>query len=326
MSLAPLLGWLAERLVFRPLRQREASSAETLVASLGVLVLLIGIAYEIWGLQSHLDAPSIVPSGSVDLPGGATIDRISLAQLAVAILVVLALTLLTRLTRVGRVVRAVVDNRDLARGNGIRADHVAAGGWMVRLRTRGPDRSACSRRPSHTVLDSSDTSSSWSPRGRRGGPAVLADGVVAAALALGSDRPSSSQVQLSGRLQNLIGSLHANLFVVALLLGLLLVPRLAETGRRPFWASSAARPAGDPAPSRPACCWRARSSWRAGQRHTAEEVPGLALVSSPSFCSAAWPVRSHSVPPGTPVSVRYSAPRSRIRRTALRVYRARSPF
>jgi branched-chain amino acid transport system permease protein len=103
-------------------------------------------------------------------------------------------------------------------------------------------------------------------------------GVVLAALALGVGQAELQQVQLTGRVQSLLGSLHANLFVVALLLGLLLVPRLAETrsasvlgvvGRPPRW-----RPGAIPA----GLLLASPFIMGAGQRHTAEQVPGLALV------------------------------------------------
>ena len=69
----PGLGLLADLLVFRPLRHRGAGPSESLVASLGVLVLLMGVAFQVWGGQAHLDAPSIFPSGAIRLPGGATV-------------------------------------------------------------------------------------------------------------------------------------------------------------------------------------------------------------------------------------------------------------
>ncbi len=87
LVVGPALGLAAEYAIFRPLRRRAASVAETLVASTGLLVLLLGLAAQIWGLQARQNAPSIVPSGSVDLPGGAAIDRGSLAQLLIAIVV-----------------------------------------------------------------------------------------------------------------------------------------------------------------------------------------------------------------------------------------------
>ena len=43
-------------------------SRPTLVASTGLLVLLLGLAVQIWGLQARANAPSLVPSGPIDLP------------------------------------------------------------------------------------------------------------------------------------------------------------------------------------------------------------------------------------------------------------------
>ncbi|MBX6388385.1 MAG: ABC transporter permease, partial [Frankia sp.] len=51
--LSPGLGLLLERLVFRPLARRRASAAESLVASLGVLVLTLGMWAGIWGLGAR---------------------------------------------------------------------------------------------------------------------------------------------------------------------------------------------------------------------------------------------------------------------------------
>src|SRR5882757_4055396 len=48
---APGLGVVLERLVFRPLHRRSATAAESLVATIGLLVLLVGIAYVVWGAQ-----------------------------------------------------------------------------------------------------------------------------------------------------------------------------------------------------------------------------------------------------------------------------------
>jgi branched-chain amino acid transport system permease protein len=110
----PAVGLAAEWAVFRPLRRRAASTAETLVASTGLLVLLLGFAAQVWGLQARQNAPSLVPSGPIDLPGGATIDRSSLAQLLIAIVVCLVLSVVSRRTRAGLLARAVVDQRSLA--------------------------------------------------------------------------------------------------------------------------------------------------------------------------------------------------------------------
>ena len=45
----PVSGLVLERVVFRPLQERRASSSEKLVAALGVTVLLLGLINVIWG-------------------------------------------------------------------------------------------------------------------------------------------------------------------------------------------------------------------------------------------------------------------------------------
>src|SRR6516162_5512978 len=66
---APALGLALERFVFRPLERRGAPPAESLVASLGVFVLLVGCAFVVWGSQTHVDVPSLVPAGALSLGG-----------------------------------------------------------------------------------------------------------------------------------------------------------------------------------------------------------------------------------------------------------------
>src|SRR3954471_17916675 len=50
---APLFGIVLERLVFRPLQRRSATPADSLVATIGILVLLLGVAYVLWGAQAR---------------------------------------------------------------------------------------------------------------------------------------------------------------------------------------------------------------------------------------------------------------------------------
>ena len=45
----PLLGLVLERVVFRPLQARHASSSEKLVAALGVTVVILALINVIWG-------------------------------------------------------------------------------------------------------------------------------------------------------------------------------------------------------------------------------------------------------------------------------------
>ncbi|WP_316754708.1 branched-chain amino acid ABC transporter permease/ATP-binding protein [Streptomyces herbicida] len=124
LLLAPGIGVVLERLVFRPLSVRGGDPAQTLVASIGVFVLLVGGAALVWGQGARDDAPELV---SAD-PWG---------QLAVALLLAVGVGAVIRWTRFGRELRAVVDDRQLAVLGGIDADRVAAAGWAFGSFTAG---------------------------------------------------------------------------------------------------------------------------------------------------------------------------------------------
>ncbi|WP_338776966.1 ATP-binding cassette domain-containing protein [Streptomyces sp. DG1A-41] len=124
LVLAPGLGVVLERFVFRPLAVLGGDPAQTLVASLGVFVLLVGGAALQWGQGARDDAPEVFP----DEPWG---------QLAVVLVLAAGVAAVVRRTRFGRELRAVVDDRQLAVLGGIDADRVAAAGWAFGSFTAG---------------------------------------------------------------------------------------------------------------------------------------------------------------------------------------------
>src|SRR3954467_1601493 len=124
---APAFGVLLERVVFRPLQRRFASPAEGLVATIGILVLLLGIAYAVWGQQTR-HPTSLFPTRVLH-PGSLTLHEDAFADLAVVLLGTGLLGLALRLTPLGPQIRAVVDRRDLAQLAGIDSDRVGAIGW-----------------------------------------------------------------------------------------------------------------------------------------------------------------------------------------------------
>ncbi|MGW1785020.1 ABC transporter permease subunit [Streptomyces sp. NPDC002143] len=123
---APAVGVLLERFVFRPLAVLGNDPAQTLVASIGVFVLLVGGAALVWGQGARDDVPELV-SASAD-PWG---------QLAVVPALAVGVAAVIRGTRFGRELRAVVDDRELAVLGGIDADRVAAAGWAFGSFTAG---------------------------------------------------------------------------------------------------------------------------------------------------------------------------------------------
>ncbi len=274
----PGIGLLAEWAIFRPLRRRDASTAESLVASTGLLVLLLGVASQIWGLQARQGAPSLVPSGPVDLPGGSIIDRSSLAQLGIALIVGIGLTVITRTTRAGLLARAVVDQRSLALLSGVNADRVAAVGWAVGGALAGLAgvllAPATELSPYGLTLVVLETLAVVVVA--RLSSAVV---VVVAALALGIGQSELQQVQLSGLAQTIFGSLQANLFVLALLIALLLIPQLAETGVSAV-SAVARRPIRWPRWMVPLAVlfFASPLTFPITDLRTAQEVPALALI------------------------------------------------
>ncbi|WP_131785152.1 ABC transporter permease [Protofrankia symbiont of Coriaria ruscifolia] len=227
--ISPLIGIVLERFVFRPLARRRASAAESLVVSLGVLVLTVGMTAGIWGLGSRNDAPSLFPERTVPLPGGSRIGVDALAELALVVAVCVTLGLVTTRTRFGRQVRAVVDDRQLAELSAIPADQVAAAGWAVGTTLAGFTGILLAPRLQLTpygltllVLETFAVVVA----------ARLASlpGAVLTALAIGILQSELSQFQVTGEFSALYLAVQSNLFVAALLVLLLLVPRLRELG------------------------------------------------------------------------------------------------
>src|SRR6202158_6219740 len=135
----PAFGLVLDRSVFRSLQRRNASPAESLVASVGVLVLVVGAAVATWGGQAHLDAPSIVPMRGVRLPGGAEMRFDTLVELATVAAIAVVLALVGR-TRIGLIARAVIERRELAELTAIDVDRVSAAAWIVGTMLAGLSR------------------------------------------------------------------------------------------------------------------------------------------------------------------------------------------
>ncbi|ALC24078.1 ATP-binding cassette domain-containing protein [Streptomyces pristinaespiralis] len=223
LVVAPGIGLLLERLVFRPLSVPWPDPARTLVASIGVFVLLVGAAALLWGEGARADAPVLLP----DSPW---------AQLSAVVLLASLVTAVTRWTRFGKQLRAVVDNRALAALGGIDADRVAAAGWAFGSFTAGLTGVLLAP---YVRLD---------PYGL---PLlvveVIAVAVVArmrslpvaigAALAIGVAQAQMARLHLSGWAEPLVQAVEANLFVVALLIAALVLPGF---GGATAWAAAAA--------------------------------------------------------------------------------------
>lgn len=125
--LAPLAGIAAERLMRR---FQGASYATSLVVTVALTVGLLGIAQKFFPPSEPRNAPYLLGDHRFTIASvPISYDRI--AQVAVAILVAVGLRFLLFSTALGARMRAVVDDPELARLNGVQPAPVARYSWMI---------------------------------------------------------------------------------------------------------------------------------------------------------------------------------------------------
>ncbi|HEY3000437.1 MAG TPA: ABC transporter permease [Acidimicrobiales bacterium] len=132
--LAPALGLLLERLIFRHLR--TSSALAKLVVTIGLTVAIPAIFELLVGFEP---VAGRTPEGIV--PGGATVfydpfgvyrfSRDELVAMAIALTATLALAALFRWTGIGLQMRAVVESPRMTELTGVRADRVSAFSWAL---------------------------------------------------------------------------------------------------------------------------------------------------------------------------------------------------
>jgi branched-chain amino acid transport system permease protein len=130
---APLIGLLLERLIFRHLR--TAPAVAKLVVTIGLTVALPNLFELITSFQpvAGRTPEGIVPNGDVlyDVFNVYSFSRDELVALGVAVLGMLALGALFRFTALGLQMRAVVESPRMTELAGIRADRVSAFAWAL---------------------------------------------------------------------------------------------------------------------------------------------------------------------------------------------------
>ncbi|MFC8917181.1 branched-chain amino acid ABC transporter permease/ATP-binding protein [Streptomyces sp. NPDC057116] len=227
LVVAPGIGLVLDRAVFRPAAVLDLDPARTLVASIGVFVLLVGGAALVWGGGARADAPVLLG----DDPW---------AQLAAVLLVGGAVGAVTRWTRLGRELRAVVDNRGLAVLGGIDADRVSAAGWAFGSFTAGLTGVLLAP---YVRLD---------PYGL---PLLVVEVIAVAvvarmrslpvavvtALALGVAQAQLTRFHPEGWAGPLVQAVATNLFVVALLVAALVLPGVGARDALPRASTAGAR-------------------------------------------------------------------------------------
>ena len=135
LLLAPALGLLLERLVFRHLR--TASAISKLVVTIGLSVALPNLFELAIGFEpvAGRTPEGLVPKGNgppfYDPFGVYGWSRNELTQMAVALLAIAVLGAIFRFTALGLAMRAVVESPRMTELAGVRADRVSAFAWAL---------------------------------------------------------------------------------------------------------------------------------------------------------------------------------------------------
>ncbi|WP_369216760.1 ABC transporter permease subunit [Streptomyces flavofungini] len=224
LLVAPGIGLLLDRAVFRPLAVLGGDPAQTLVASIGVFVLLVGGAALLWGPGARDDAPTLLSADPW-------------AQLGAAVVLAAAVGAVTRRTRFGGELRAVVDDRGLATLFGIDAGRVAAAGWAFGSFTAGLTGVLLAPYvrldPYGMPLLVMEVMAVAVAAGMRSLPVA-----VTVALALGVTQSQLTRFHPDGPLEQLIQTAGANLFVIALLVAALVLPGIGSKDALPRTATA----------------------------------------------------------------------------------------
>jgi len=132
--LAPLIGLVLERLIFRHLS--NSSAVAKLVIAIGLTVALPSLFELVTGFSAVAGRTptGIIPGGSsvfYDPFGIYPLSRDELAQMAVALFGMAALGALFRFSSLGLALRAVVESPRMTELSGINADRVSAFAWAL---------------------------------------------------------------------------------------------------------------------------------------------------------------------------------------------------
>jgi neutral amino acid transport system permease protein len=120
--------FLSELLLWKPMRDRKATSTTLIIISIGLALFLRNGILFIWGgSNQRYDLPVLaaVPIGGIQV----ALDRLLTIGLAVVAIAILHFFLQN--TKVGKAMRAVADNIDLARVSGINVERVVLWTWII---------------------------------------------------------------------------------------------------------------------------------------------------------------------------------------------------
>jgi len=120
LPITMLLGWLIERIAYRPLR--HAPRLAPLITAIGISIFLQQVAVLIWKSNPR-SFPEVLSHDPIEVMG-ASVTGVQIAIIVLALVIMFALLLLVEKTKLGRAMRAVAMNQQVASLMGVNANRV----------------------------------------------------------------------------------------------------------------------------------------------------------------------------------------------------------
>jgi branched-chain amino acid transport system permease protein len=124
-----VFGSLHERALFRPLRARRTGNVALIVVTIGLGIFLRNLYLIVFEGQPR-PYEEFTTQRNVDL-GPVTLRPKDFAVMATCVAALVVVALVLQRTRLGTAMRAVADEKDLARASGIDVDHVILVTWTL---------------------------------------------------------------------------------------------------------------------------------------------------------------------------------------------------
>jgi branched-chain amino acid transport system permease protein len=123
MVVAGALGFFLDKLIYQPLRKRQASNMVLLVASLGAFTVIQAVIAMLFTSQFQTLSQNIGTQKIYDLAGG-VITQTQVIILLCGLVIMVGLMLLTKFTMFGKAIKAISDDEEVAKIVGINTNRI----------------------------------------------------------------------------------------------------------------------------------------------------------------------------------------------------------
>lgn len=123
------LGYIINKIFYRPLRAKKSSSSVLLVASIAVLTLLESLALLFFGADVKI--VNFIKDNQGIKFLGAIITPLQITIISVSVILFFALFVFMKKSKIGKAMRAVADNKDVAEIVGISSEKIYSWSFII---------------------------------------------------------------------------------------------------------------------------------------------------------------------------------------------------